>query len=73
VATSTNALLADLQVRCRDGGSGETVLTDAGITCDAGVTEDNADTAGWDDTSTYAGIPINPSPKTITCTIVIDP
>jgi hypothetical protein len=75
VATFTNAPLADVQVRFRDGGSGETKLVNASdISCsDTGVTGDDTDTNNWDETRTYAGIAIDPSPRTITCTIIIDP
>jgi len=74
-ATFTNPPLADIQVRFKDGGSGETVLTSTGISCDNGTngTTDTADTTGWDDTKTVTGVKIDPSPKTISCTIVIDP
>ena len=75
IDTFTNAPLADVQVRFRDGGSGETKLVNASdISCsNTGVTGDAADTNDWDDTRTYEGIAIDPSPRTITCTIVIDP
>ena len=75
IATFTNAPLADVQVRFRDGGSGETKLVNASdISCsNTGVTGDATDTSDWDDTRTYEDIAINPSPRTITCTIVIDP
>jgi Prealbumin-like fold domain len=71
--TFTNAPLADVQVRFRDGGSGETSVAEADIYCDnTGVTVDDADTT-WDETRTYEGIEIDPSPRTIECTIIIDP
>lgn len=72
VATFTNAPLADIQVNFRDGGSGETSLTS--MTCEnTGVTPDTGTATGWDDTITHEGIAIDPSPRTVTCTIVIDP
>jgi hypothetical protein len=73
--TFTNAPLADIQVNFRDGGSGETSATS--IDCDNDpATPDPVDAApapGWDTSVTHEGIAIDPSPKTITCTIVIDP
>jgi uncharacterized repeat protein (TIGR01451 family) len=80
VVTFTNPPLSDIQVRFRDGGSGETSITS--MTCDNGTngTSSTTDTAGWGlvpppdgDTLTVTGVKINPSPLTITCTIVIDP
>jgi Prealbumin-like fold domain len=72
VATFTNAPLADIQVNFRDGGSGETSATS--ITCDnAGTTPDTTPATGWDDSVTHEDIPIDPSPRTIVCTIEIDP
>jgi hypothetical protein len=72
VATFTNAPLADIQVNFRDGGSGETSATS--ITCaNAATTPDLTPATGWDDSVTHEDIPIDPSPRTITCTIVIDP
>ena len=72
VATFTNAPLADIQVNFRDGGSGETSLTS--MTCEnTGVAPDTGTATGWDDTITHEGIAIDPSPRTVTCTIVIDP
>lgn len=38
-----------------------------------GVTPGTGAVTGWDSTKTYKGIKIDPSPRTITCTIVIDP
>jgi hypothetical protein len=71
-ATFTNAPLADIQVNFRDGGSGETSATS--ITCDnTGTTPDTTPATGWDDSVTHEDISIDPSPRTITCTIVIDP
>jgi hypothetical protein len=68
-ATFTNPPLSDIQVRFRDGGSGETSATS--ITCDntTGTANDN-NTTGWDDTHTVEGVE---APTTIECTIVIDP
>ena len=72
VVTFTNAPLADIQVNFRDGGSGETSLTS--MECaNTGTTADTDAANGWDDSVTHEGIEINPSPRTITCTIVIDP
>ena len=74
-ATFTNPPLADIIVAYKDGGSGETSLTS--IDCAGlGTTPDTLDTSplsGWDESATHLGIPIDPSPRTITCTLVIDP
>jgi hypothetical protein len=71
-ATFTNAPLADIQVNFRDGGSGETSATS--IVCDnTGTTADTTPASGWDDSVTHEDIAIDPSPRTVTCTIVIDP
>jgi len=72
VVTFTNPPLADIQVNFRDGGSGETSATS--IVCDnTGTTPDTTPASGWDDSVTHEDIPIDPSPRTVTCTIVIDP
>ena len=72
VATFTYAPLADIQVNFRHGGSGETSATS--ITCEnTGTTPDTTPATGWDDSVTHEGIEIDPSPRTVTCTIVIDP
>jgi hypothetical protein len=72
VVTFINAPLADIQVNFRDGGSGETSATS--IACDnTGTTADTTPATGWDDSVTHEGISIDPSPRTVTCTIVIDP
>ena len=72
VATFINAPLADIQVNFRDGGSGETSATS--ITCANTGTNPNTTTAsGWDSTVTHTGIKVDPSPRTVTCTIVLDP
>ena len=72
VVTFTNPPLADIQVNFRDGGSGETSATS--ITCDnTGTSADTTPATGWDDSVTHEGISIDPSPRTITCEIVIDP
>ena len=69
-ATFSNPPLSDIQVRFRDGGSGETMLT-VPLDCDNTTgTSSTTDTTGWDDTLTITGIE---APTTITCTIVIDP
>jgi len=73
-ATFTNPPLADIQVRFRDGGSTETSLGAAGITCDNTTgTADNANTTNWDNTHTVTGVEVTSSSTTITCTIPIDP
>jgi hypothetical protein len=55
-------------VRC----TGETSATS--ITCNnTGTTADTTPATGWDDSVTHEGISIDPSPRTITCEIVIDP
>jgi Prealbumin-like fold domain len=72
VVTFTDPPLADIQVNFRDGGSGETSATS--ITCEnTGTTPDTMPATGWDDSVTHEDIRIDPSPRTITCTIVIDP
>jgi hypothetical protein len=73
VATFTNPPLADIQVRFRDGGSGETVLDEDMVCTGTGVTVDREDTNMWDDTATYEDIEIGSSVVEITCTINIDP
>jgi hypothetical protein len=73
VATFTNAPLADIQVSFRDGGSGETSLV-GDITCtNTGVDPSRTAATDWDASATYSGIKVDPSPRTVTCTIVIDP
>jgi hypothetical protein len=72
VVTFTNAPLADIQVNFRDGGSGETSATS--ITCaNTGTTGSTTPATGWDQSLTHEDISIDPSPRTITCEIVIDP
>jgi Prealbumin-like fold domain len=75
VATFTNPPLADIQVNFRDGGSGETSVTS--IDCAGlGTTPDTPDATpatGWGTSVTHEDISIDPSPRTIVCTIVIDP
>jgi hypothetical protein len=67
-ASFTDTPTADIQVRLRDGGSGETHGT---ISCDNTTgTTSTADTTGWDKTTTVTGIH---APTTVTCTIMIDP
>jgi hypothetical protein len=69
----TDTPTADIQVRFRDGGSGETAL-DSPLSCNNVTgTASTADTTGWDDTRTVSGIKIGSSVVTITCTIAIDP
>jgi Prealbumin-like fold domain len=76
-ATLTDPPLADIQVRFRDGGSGETALDGgaaAGLTCDNTTgTSSRTDTTSWDDTLTVSGVKAGSSVVTITCTIKIDP
>lgn len=72
VVTFADPPLADIQVNFRDGGSGETSVTS--ITCEnAGSVDSTTPPTGWDDSVTHEGIPIDPSPRTVTCEIVIDP
>lgn len=72
-ATFTNPPLADIQVRFRDGGSGETVLAEA-LDCNNATGTDNAaGTTGWDNTLTITGIKVDSPVVTVTCTIKIDP
>ncbi|MGH3051651.1 MAG: prealbumin-like fold domain-containing protein, partial [Gaiellaceae bacterium] len=69
----TNTPTADIQVRFRDGGSGETSLVSP-LSCDnASGSSSSAGTLGWDDTLTVSGIEIDAATVTVTCTIVIDP
>jgi hypothetical protein len=71
----TDTPTSDVQVRFRDGGSGETHLADGTtLTCNNVTgTSSDADTSGWDDTHTVSGIKVTSSTVTVTCTIVIDP
>ncbi len=72
--TFSDPPLADIQVRFRDGGSGDTALGAAGISCNnATGSSSTADTTGWDDTLTVTGIKVTSSTITVTCTIPIDP
>jgi hypothetical protein len=72
VVTFVDPPLADIQVNFRDGGSGETSVTSMSCT-NTGTTADTTPATGWDDSVTHEDIRIDPSPRTITCTIVIDP
>ena len=75
VVTFVNVPLADIQVNYRDGGSGETSLTSIDCT-GLGASPDALDATpatGWDASVTHEDIGIDPSPRTITCTIIIDP
>jgi hypothetical protein len=72
VVTFTDPPLADIQVNFRDGGSGETSATSIECT-NTGTTADTTPATGWDDSRTHEDIRIDPSPRTIVCTIVIDP
>lgn len=69
----TDTPTADVQVRFRDGGSGETMLVESLDCNNVTGTDDttNPDT-DWNDTLTVTGIEIS-SEVTVTCTIVIDP
>jgi uncharacterized repeat protein (TIGR01451 family) len=70
VVTFTNPPLSDIQLRFRDGGSGETSLVNP-ISCDNLTgTSDTTDTTNWDDTLTISDVE---APATITCTFEIDP
>jgi hypothetical protein len=72
VVTFTNPPLADIQVNFRDGGSGETSAES--IICEnTGTTADTTPASGWDDSVNHEDISIDPSPRTVTCEIVIDP
>ncbi len=69
----TDTPTADIQVRFRDGGSGETAL-DQALSCDnATGTSSTTGTLNWDDTLTVSDIEVGSSVVTVTCTIVIDP
>jgi hypothetical protein len=69
-ATFTNVPLSDIQLRFRDGGSGETSLLKP-ISCDNTTgASDTADTTDWNDTLTISDVE---APATITCTFEIDP
>ena len=57
----------------RDGGSGETVLSGDEISCTGLTATSTTPPTGWDDSKTFEDLAINPSPRTITCTIEIDP
>jgi hypothetical protein len=73
LATFTNPPLADIQVRFRDGGSGETAL-DVPLDCDNTTgTDDTTGTTGWDDTLQVNGVEAGSSIVTVTCTFKIDP
>ena len=80
-AIFTNPPLFDIQVRFRDGGSGETSLVSAIACAGADGTSNTDDTTGWGlnppptgDTLTITGNKVSPGPtETITCTIVVDP
>ena len=71
-ATFTNPPLADIQVNFRDGGSGETSATSI-VCANAGTTADTTPATGCENSVTHKDIAIDPSPRTVTCTIVIDP
>jgi hypothetical protein len=69
----TDTPLADIQVRFRDGGSGETTLAQALSCTGANGTSSTGATTGWDNTLTISGNKVGATDLTITCTIVIDP
>jgi hypothetical protein len=74
----TDTPLADVQVRFKDGGSGETALDGAAtsaLTCNNSTgTSNRDDTTGWDDTLTVTGIKVDGvAVITVTCIIKIDP
>ena len=74
VLTFVDPPLADIQVRFRDGGSGETVL-DQPLDCNNATGTDsfvNPDT-NFQNTLTVTGIRVTSPTITVTCTIVIDP
>ena len=75
IAIFTNPPLSDIQVRFRDGGSGETLLDAAGISCTnaTGTTTETTNTDGWNNIETVTGIRLTSPTITVTCTIVIDP
>jgi hypothetical protein len=67
----TDTPVFDIQVRFRDGGSGATSLVSDMSCTNAGTgTAATTDTTGWDETLTISGIN---APKTIVCTIDVDP
>ena len=74
-ATFTNPPLADIQVNFRDGGSGETSVDsiDCADLGDSPDTLDGTPATGWDASVTHEDLAIDPSPRTVICTIVIDP
>ena len=81
-ATFTNPPLADVQMRFRDGGSGETFLvnSDGTVTPPPTITCNNvtgststANTTGWANTTTVTGIEIGANVVTVVCTARIDP
>lgn len=69
----TDTPTADIQVRFRDGGSGETALEEALSCTGANGTSSTTATTGWDNTLTISGNKIGSTTLTITCTIKIDP
>jgi hypothetical protein len=71
--TFTDPPLADIQVNFRDGGSGETALSGDEISCTGLTATSTTPPTGWDDSKTFEDLAIDPSPRTITCTIEIDP
>jgi Prealbumin-like fold domain len=68
--SATDTPTADIQVRFRDGGSGETSLVSAMTCTNTTGSSSTTATTGWDNTLTVTGIS---APTTITCTIDIDP
>jgi hypothetical protein len=73
VVTFTNPPLADIQVNFRDGGSGETSLSEP-LACDnPSGSSSTVPAAGWGSSLTVTGVQAGATTITITCTIKIDP
>jgi Prealbumin-like fold domain len=73
VVTFTNPPLADIQVNFRDGGSGETSLSEP-LACDnPSGSSSTAPALDWDSSLTVTGVQAGATTITITCTIKIDP
>jgi hypothetical protein len=73
VVTFTNPPLADIQVNFRDGGSGETSLSEP-LACDnPSGSSSTAPAPGWGSSLTVTGVQAGATTITITCTIKIDP
>jgi hypothetical protein len=73
VVIFTNPPLADIQVNFRDGGSGETSLSEP-LACDNTTGTPSSDPAGgWQQSLTVTGVQAGATTVVITCTIKIDP